>query len=75
METERALERLKEAKTLDKGLICRVFQLYPKEIEAIEKVVKAVEIIKDKADWGLLLYALNKALTDEEKRLLTEVLK
>lgn len=48
MEIERALERIKEAKALDKGLICRVFQLYPKEIETIEKVINAMEIIKEK---------------------------
>lgn len=56
MEIERALERIKEAKALDKGLICRVFQLYPKEIEAIEKHLKALEIIKEKPIVALVDY-------------------
>lgn len=79
MEIERALERIKEAKALDKGLICRVFQLYPKEIETIEKVINAMEIIKEKKvkiEWycGDVFLTPLSALTDKEYELLKEVL-
>ena len=80
MESEQALERIEKAKACEKGLICRVFELYPKEIETIRKVLKAVEIIKMKrvkVEWycGDVFLTPMLMLSDDEYKLIKEVLK